>query len=31
MGQEKVLGHPVRIAIIEMLLSRQKCCYHGDM
>ena len=26
----KALGHPVRIAIIEMLLS-QSCCYHGDM
>ncbi|MBP6064695.1 winged helix-turn-helix domain-containing protein [Bacteroides sp.] len=26
----KALGHPVRIAIIQMLLS-QKCCYHGDM
>ncbi|HHV04200.1 MAG: ArsR family transcriptional regulator [Bacteroidales bacterium] len=26
----KAMGHPVRIAIIEMLLS-QSCCYHGDM
>lgn len=26
----KALGHPVRIAIIQMLLQ-QKCCYHGDM
>lgn len=26
----KALGHPVRIAIIHMLLN-QKCCYHGDM
>lgn len=26
----KAMGHPVRIAIIQMLLS-QKCCYHGDM
>lgn len=26
----KALGHPVRIAILEML-SRQSCCYHGDM
>lgn len=26
----KALGHPVRIAIVQMLLS-QKCCYHGDM
>jgi ArsR family transcriptional regulator len=24
------LGHPVRVAILE-LLSRQSCCYHGDM
>ena len=26
----KVLGHPVRIAILE-LLNSQACCYHGDM
>lgn len=26
----KALGHPVRIAILEMLAS-QECCYHGDM
>ncbi len=26
----KALGHPVRIAILE-LLSSQTCCYHGDM
>lgn len=26
----KALGHPVRIAILQMLAS-QKCCYHGDM
>jgi DNA-binding HxlR family transcriptional regulator len=26
----KALGHPVRIAILE-LLSSQACCYHGDM
>jgi predicted transcriptional regulator len=24
------MGHPVRIAILQ-LLSRQACCYHGDM
>ncbi|OYU95520.1 MAG: transcriptional regulator [Bacteroidetes bacterium B1(2017)] len=24
------LAHPVRIAILE-LLSKQACCYHGDM
>ena len=24
------LGHPVRVAIIE-LLNKQSCCYHGDM
>lgn len=24
------LGHPVRIAILQ-LLSKQACCYHGDM
>lgn len=26
----KALGHPVRIAILE-LLDSQACCYHGDM
>lgn len=26
----KALGHPVRIAILEMLAG-QSCCYHGDM
>jgi len=26
----KALGHPIRIAILEMLAS-QSCCYHGDM
>ena len=26
----KALGHPVRIAILE-LLNAQTCCYHGDM
>jgi ArsR family transcriptional regulator len=26
----KALGHPVRIAILE-LLGSQTCCYHGDM
>lgn len=26
----KALGHPVRIAILQML-ARQSCCYHGDM
>ncbi len=26
----KAMGHPVRIAIIQMLLS-ENCCYHGDM
>lgn len=24
------LGHPVRIAILD-LLSKQSCCFHGDM
>ena len=24
------LGHPIRIAILEML-ANQSCCYHGDM
>lgn len=24
------LGNPVRVAILQ-LLSRQSCCYHGDM
>jgi ArsR family transcriptional regulator, arsenate/arsenite/antimonite-responsive transcriptional repressor len=26
----KALGHPVRIAILN-LLNSQACCYHGDM
>jgi len=26
----KALGHPVRIAILE-LLNSQACCFHGDM
>lgn len=26
----KALGHPIRIAILEML-AKQTCCYHGDM
>lgn len=26
----KALGHPIRIAILEML-TNQSCCYHGDM
>ena len=26
----KSLGHPIRIAILEML-ANQSCCYHGDM
>jgi predicted transcriptional regulator len=26
----KALGHPIRIAILD-LLSSQSCCYHGDM
>lgn len=26
----KALGHPVRIAILE-LLNSQTCCFHGDM
>ncbi len=26
----KALGHPVRIAIVQMLLN-ENCCYHGDM
>lgn len=26
----KALGHPVRIAILQMLAD-QSCCYHGDM
>jgi len=26
----KAMGHPVRIAILE-LLNSQSCCYHGDM
>lgn len=26
----KALGHPVRVAILQMLAART-CCYHGDM
>ena len=26
----KALGHPVRVAILQLLNSRS-CCYHGDM
>lgn len=26
----KALGHPVRVAILQLLAS-QTCCYHGDM
>jgi predicted transcriptional regulator len=26
----KALGHPVRVAILE-LLNSQTCCFHGDM
>ena len=26
----KALGHPIRIAILQ-LLNSQSCCYHGDM
>lgn len=26
----KVLAHPVRISILQMLATQQ-CCYHGDM
>lgn len=26
----KALGHPIRIAILQML-AQQSCCYHGDM
>ena len=26
----KALGHPIRVAILQML-SKQTCCYHGDM
>lgn len=26
----KALGHPIRIAILEML-ANESCCYHGDM
>lgn len=26
----KAMGHPIRIAILQMLAS-QTCCYHGDM
>jgi len=26
----KAMGHPVRVAILQ-LLNSQTCCYHGDM
>ena len=26
----KALGHPIRVAILQML-AKQTCCYHGDM
>lgn len=26
----KAMGHPVRVAILQML-ANQTCCYHGDM
>lgn len=26
----KALGHPIRVAILQML-AQQSCCYHGDM
>ncbi|MDL2223183.1 winged helix-turn-helix domain-containing protein [Bacteroidales bacterium OttesenSCG-928-M11] len=26
----KAMGHPIRIAILQMLAS-QTCCFHGDM
>ena len=26
----KALGHPIRIAVLQML-AKQTCCYHGDM
>lgn len=26
----KAMGHPVRIAILELLLN-EACCFHGDM
>ena len=26
----KAMGHPIRIAILQML-AQQTCCYHGDM
>ena len=26
----KSLGHPIRVAILQMLV-KQTCCYHGDM
>jgi len=26
----KALGHPIRIAILQML-AKKTCCYHGDM
>ena len=26
----KAIGHPIRVKILEML-SKESCCYHGDM
>jgi len=26
----KALGHPIRVAILQML-AKQTCCYHGNM
>jgi len=26
----KAMGHPIRVAVLQML-SKQTCCYHGDM
>jgi len=26
----KALGHPIRIAVLQML-AKQTCCFHGDM
>lgn len=26
----RAMGHPIRIAILEML-ANESCCYHGDM
>lgn len=29
-GFSNAMGHPVRVAILQ-LLHKQNCCYHGDM